>query len=262
MQDDLVTLTGADTDQDGLDNRFDNNNSTIEGTSARMGNGGTTTGDPTPGSITTVQRTLRAWGCATDRDWRCHTLILSCNVITFKAALQGQQVQLNWTVVCKQQIDHFLVERSVDMVNFSAAINTPGRPSVNEMEAYSGSDNITGITNDVIYYRLRSIATDGKESLSNIIAVRRSRNGITDLLILPNPVRDQLQLSVQAPSQGQAHIYVVDGKGRTIQHYAETLRPGSNTFTYPQVGTLPTGIYYLRMNIGEQVLTRKFSVIK
>ncbi len=46
LPDDNVTLTGIDTDDDGLDNRFDNNNSGAEATSAYMGNGGTTSGEP------------------------------------------------------------------------------------------------------------------------------------------------------------------------------------------------------------------------
>lgn len=41
-----MTLLGIDTDGDGLDDRFDNNNSSAEATSARMGNGGSTSGDP------------------------------------------------------------------------------------------------------------------------------------------------------------------------------------------------------------------------
>jgi len=227
-----------------------------------MGNGGSTVGDPTPGSTTTVQRTLVAWGCPTDRDWRCHTQILSCDVITFKAAMQNQQVPLNWTVMCKQEIDHFVVERSFDRVNFTDVLTTQGRPGVNEMESYAAIDNVAGFTNDIFFYRLRSVAVNGKTGLSNIIAVRRSRSNVTDVQILPNPVREQLQLLIQSPNQGLAQIYLVDGKGRTVQHYIETLRSGSNTFTYTRVSSLPQGIYYLRLNIGEEVITRKFSVLK
>ncbi|MBK6633326.1 MAG: hypothetical protein IPG38_02490 [Chitinophagaceae bacterium] len=49
LADDLVTLTGLDTDNDGLDNRFDSLNSVtnLKGTSYLMGNGGIFVGDPT-----------------------------------------------------------------------------------------------------------------------------------------------------------------------------------------------------------------------
>ena len=58
IADDLITLTGLDTDGDGLDNRFDSLNSVtnIKGTSYRLGNGGILTGDATPGTRSPVQK--------------------------------------------------------------------------------------------------------------------------------------------------------------------------------------------------------------
>ncbi|MBK8608418.1 MAG: hypothetical protein IPL84_00230 [Chitinophagaceae bacterium] len=52
-----------------MDDRFDSLNSVtnIKGTSYLMGNGGSFTGDPTPGSRTTVQRTNAP---QPNRDWR------------------------------------------------------------------------------------------------------------------------------------------------------------------------------------------------
>jgi len=62
IADDLVTLTGLDTDGDGLDNRFDSLNSVtnIKGTSYKMGTGGSLTGDPAPGTRATVQKKVPA----------------------------------------------------------------------------------------------------------------------------------------------------------------------------------------------------------
>ncbi|MEO6254651.1 MAG: hypothetical protein ABIO79_15170, partial [Ferruginibacter sp.] len=75
LADDNVTLTGLDTDGDGLDNRFDSLTSVtnIKGTSYRMGNLGTFTGDPAPGSRCTVQKKVAT---QTDRDWRYTSVVL------------------------------------------------------------------------------------------------------------------------------------------------------------------------------------------
>ena len=69
IPDDDVTLTGLDTDNDGLDNKFDSLNSVtnVKGTSYRMGNGGSAIGDPSPGSRTTVQKSTFS---QINRDWR------------------------------------------------------------------------------------------------------------------------------------------------------------------------------------------------
>ncbi len=262
--DDNVTLTGIDTDGDGLDDRFDNNNSSVKGTSAYMGNGGSTSGDPSPGSITTVQRTAIAagLGCSTERDWRCIFYILNCDLLTFNAKLQNQLVQLNWSVLCQQEIDHFIVERSQDRINFNDAVRTAARPVVNAQESYQATDDINGITSDLIYYRLKSVLPDGRTNLSKIITLRRNNNKETNIQIMPNPVRDQLQVLVNVSVSSWAQIYIVDGNGRIMQKYMEALLPGSNTFTYSQTANLPYGVYYLRIIIGDQIIIKKFSILK
>lgn len=264
--DDNVTLTGIDTDGDGLDDRFDANNASIEGTSAYMGNGGSTTGDPTPGSITTVQHTYiaNATGCPVERDWRCISYVLSCEITTFSAVLHDQQVNLDWTALCRQAVNHFVVQRSTDGINFGDIAVVPGRPNVNEEESYAAIDNnISGITSDRIYYRLITVSASGRTKTSNIIVVRLDNSKSSNLQVLPNPVQNQLQIIVSTTASATAAIIVADASGRVVMRFNEKLLPGSNSFSYTEVSLLPSGTYYLRLHTGgDKVLTRKFSVIK
>ena len=262
LPDDLVTLTGVDTDGDGLDDRFDNNNSSSEATSARMGNGGTITGDASPGSTTTVQHTVVPFGCATERDWRCLPYILNCEFISFKAVLQNKIVILDWTALCRQDVSSFVVERSTDRVHFTPAFTTAGNQMLNEVESYNGTDNINGINETMIYYRLRSIMANGRELVSNIIAVRQANGSATELRILPNPVQDLLQVSVNVPQNSIARIRIMDATGRTLYRFNENLLKGSNTLTYTQVSLLNEGIYFVQVELDEKKLTAKFNKLK
>jgi uncharacterized repeat protein (TIGR01451 family) len=262
MPDDNVTLTGVDTDGDGLDDRFDANNSSVESTSAYMGNGGTTSGDPTPGSITTVQHTNVTWGCATERDWRCVFYILSCDIISFKAVLKDQVVKLDWTVFCKQEADHFIVQRSKIGTSFTDVAILPARPAINEMENYSNIDDITGISSEYFYYRLITVLKNGNRNFSNIISVHRKINEENNVQVLPNPVRDQFHILISSASQAIAEIILIDGNGKTMQSQKEHLQSGTNTFTYTWTKNLPSGLYYLKVNIGDLFFTRKLYIIK
>lgn len=262
LPDDLVSLLGTDTDGDGLDDRFDANNSSFEGTSARMGNGGSTTGDPTPGSTTTVQRTANSVSCGQQRDWRCYPYVLNCEIITFKGNLKNDMVTLDWTVLCKQQIDHFVIERSLDRVTFDEVAQVMARQNVNEAEDYVTIDNISNISQEVIYYRLRTLSPDGKFSLSNIIAIRRSKGSGADVIIFPNPVRTHLQVNIQSMVNTQAKISIVDGNGRTLHRYNEMLLPGTNSFTFHNTERLPAGIYYLRVELETGLIVKKFNLIR
>jgi uncharacterized repeat protein (TIGR01451 family) len=262
--DDNVSLTGSDSDDDGLDDRFDNNNSSARGTSAYMGTGGSTTGDSPPGSFTMVQQSAMSLlaGCGTERDWRCLGFILNCQIITFKGLSQGQMVRLDWTVLCRQEVAHFIVERSTDNLIFNAIGTVAGRPVVNEIDSYHGTDDISLLNGDVVYYRLKTVMHDGKTYTSNSISIRRDSRKNTVVQIFPNPVRDQLQVSVTAATGLAAQFYLLDGNGKLVKKYTENILPGSNTFTYSETRNLPNGVYYLRVNLGEQPVTHKFSILK
>ncbi len=259
LPDDLVTLTGNDTDGDGLDDRFDNTNLSAKATSARMGNGGTITGDPTPGSVTTVQHTNMTFGCATERDWRCLPYILSCEIIRFKAAMNEQLVQLDWTAYCRQEVSYFVIERSTDQSLFEAVQQVKGRAVLNEAEAYTVNDLVTGITAPVIYYRLRSVMRSGRTVISPVIAVRQSAGNHNSVKILPNPVKDQLQLSVTTVQNSQADIMIMDAGNRLLFRFTAQLRQGSNTLQYPEIANLPGGVYFLRIRMNETMIVMKFN---
>ncbi len=262
LPDDNVALTGIDTDSDGLDDRFDNNNSNAKVTSAYMGNGGSTSGDPSPGSITTVQHTAFPWGCATERDWRCIFYILSCDIISFKAVLQNQQVKLDWTVFCKQEVDQFFIQRSVDGISFTDIAMINGRAVINEADSYSAIDDITRVNSDFLYYRLLTIMKNGKRSISNVIIIRKKSNQDADVQVMPNPVRDQFQLLITTTTTAVAGIHFIDGNGRTLKTHKEQLQPGNNTYTYNWTTGLPSGLYYLRINLATEYFTRKIYIIK
>lgn len=262
LPDDNVTLTGIDTDGDGLDDRFDANNTSTKATSARMGNGGTTSGDPSPGSITTVQRTIVPWGCGTERDWRCIFYILSCDIISFKGVAQNQQVKLDWTIFCKQEADQFIVQRSVDGVSFTDAATVLSLSVINEAQSYSVIDDIRTVNAEILYYRLITILKNGKKSISNVIRFhRKTRNG-SEVQMLPNPVRDNFQLSITTTISSIAEIFLFDGNGKNLKTHQERLQPGSYSFTYNWTHELPSGVYYLQVNIGSDHFKRKVYVIK
>ena len=113
-----------------------------------------------------------------------------------------------------------------------------------------------------MYYRLKAVLQNGETSISNIISVRRDSRKTTVVQIFPNPVPDRLQVSVNATTSLTAQIYILDGNGKPVKKYTENVVPGSNTFTYSETRNLPNGIYYLRLNLGEQLITQKFNVLK
>jgi uncharacterized repeat protein (TIGR01451 family) len=259
LADDLVTLTGIDTDNDGLDNRFDTDNSSAEGTSAYMGNGGTFTGDASPGSNTMVQKTF---AFTTDRDWRAITFILDCDYKTFNAVLQNDKVLLDWTVYCRQYIDYFEIERSVDGRNFISVKTVTAIPVLQEVTAYNTTDDISQLNEKILYYRLKAVSHSGRLKLSNIISVRPGSSLISQIVISPNPVREVLQLSIKAENSGKADISVFDASGKRVLKVKQSLLPGVNNLSFTEVQQWQKGIYIVLIDTGEAILRRKFNLLK
>jgi len=155
-----------------------------------------------------------------------------------------------------------VVERSTDRVHFTPAFTTAGNQMLNEVESYSGADNINGINESLIYYRLRSIMANGRELVSNIIAVRQGNAAATELRILPNPVHELLQVSVNVPQNSTARIIIMDAAGRVLYRFNETLLKGSNTLAYTQAALLQEGMYFVQIELDDKKMIAKFNKLK
>lgn len=258
MADDLVTLTGIDTDGDGLDDRFDNNNSSAEATSAFMGDGGTTSGDPTPGSITTVQHTNVAYGCVSERDWRCIPYLLNCEYISFKATALSDLVRLDWTVLCKQEVDYFVLERSKDGQHFNEIGRLDGRPVINEEEVYSATDNLSGLNEPVFYYRLRSVMFTGRSNTSPVIAVHHAAKNPISARIIPNPVNEQLHICIYSSIDAPAALIITDAAGAVLLRIQKGLLKGENKVDCLLDYRFPAGIYFIKITAADFSISSKF----
>jgi hypothetical protein len=226
-----------------------------------MGNGGSTSGDPTPGSITTVQRTPSLW-CGTERDWRCVYFVLSCDIVSFKASLQNRDANLEWTVLCDQEVDHFVIERSLDGTNFTALHSIAGVPGANRSITYYDRDNLSSVTKSVVYYRLIIYTANGKISVSNIISLKLTSFNLNYVEIAPNPVKTGLQLLISVVKATKADIYIYDAGGQVVCKFKEILQPGSVTLNYNSTDKLPNGVYYLHVYLDDENIKRKFTKVK
>ncbi|MBS1607857.1 MAG: T9SS type A sorting domain-containing protein [Bacteroidetes bacterium] len=258
--DDGVALTGVDTDGDGLDNFFDLL-STTKGTSAKMGNGGSFTGDASPGSKTSVQRNA-THGCATERDWRCVSYILKCNIITFKGSLENKTVSLEWAALCDQDADYFTVERSIDGNAFTYLGLVEVGVVANKPTTFRYADNISLVKSSFVYYRLKTVTKQAKISYSSIVAIPLNDNSKQDIHIVPNPVTNQLRLTITSFSKLKADVQIFDENGRMMMNRSANVKAGTNYLEFSETENYPMGVYYLRVKLDNNVITRKFNKVK
>jgi len=255
LSDDLVTLTGLDTDGDGLDNRFDSLNSTIniKGTSYLMGTGGTLTGDPTPGSRCTVQQKTVG---QPNRDWRFVGVVLPVQFINFNGIPQNAQVLLNWTILATKEVDRFEIERSIDNIVYTTAGTVNDIVKLNEEERFSYKDDINGIASEVMYYRLKVIGKAGEIKYSNLLMVRLSPVKTT-VSIMPNPVNDVAVVKFFAAKESVITLRLIDNLGKIVLLQKQKAFKGNNALQLTGLGKYSPGVYSLQLWMNDEIVTMK-----
>lgn len=256
--DDDVSLTGLDTDGDGLDNRFDSLNSVtnIKGTSYRMGNGGSFIGDATPGSRTTVQKTQLS---QTDRDWRFVGFMLPVQFLHFSGTPNNNTVLLSWAIIAEKEIDRFEIERSVNGLNF-IKVTAVNRPVVLQVQQnFSSTDDISNVNSDVIYYRLKVIGKAGAIKYSNTISIKKSISR-TEISIFPNPVNHYISINMYADKAGMMFISLIGNAGRLILQEKRKFAKGFNNIKIEQIDRYPNGLYILKIEADGIVTAKKIII--
>jgi trimeric autotransporter adhesin len=258
LADDLVTLTGLDTDGDGLDNRFDSLNSVtnIKGTSYRMGTGGTFTGDPAPGSKTTVQRQFVSQA---DRDWRFVGNVLPAQFLNFTGVLQNSMVPLNWTIITTKEIDHFEVERSTDNATYIKVGTVSDAVRLNEQQSFGFTDNVSNVSSEIIYYRLKIIGKSGEIQYSNILFVRKATK--TMLSFMPNPANNYVTLNIVVDRNIKANISIVDKVGKKVLTQNENLVKGTNNLTL-DIAKYSEGVYAIIVETTDAKIIKQLIIVR
>ncbi|HEU4472214.1 MAG TPA: PQQ-dependent sugar dehydrogenase [Flavisolibacter sp.] len=143
-------------------------------------------------------------------------IVLPAEFLTFKGKLlPSKEIELEWEANVDDQHKHFVVEKSVNRLQFSPIGTVEGQP-------YRLIDKNPSIGNN--YYRIKQVDLDGKVSYSGIINVVYHPSGLL-VTVYPNPVKAQLGIRLEAQQADQLRLQVTDVVGRQV--YSSILNAGS-----------------------------------
>ena len=108
-----------------------------------------------------------------------------------------------------------------------------------------------------LYYRLISADKDGRTQNSNIISVRMDAGKQDGLMLLQNPVADQLNLQLSSSVKENGTIIITDDAGRQLISKLVPLNNG-NVFTAIPVHMLAAGNYYITLINSSGKQTKSF----
>lgn len=180
--------------------------------------------------------------------------VLPLTLLEFNGRLANNNGLLNWKTTDEQKTSSFDIERSTDGRNYTAvgnlaAFNTGG------IHQYNYTDNnITSLGVPVVYYRLKQKDIDGRFTYSRIVALSldNSRNMI---LLYPNPVINEANLTVTTNKKQQLQVNVIDNAGRIVKQQQWNVTAGSSSLSV-NISSLAKGMYYLELK-GETINERR-----
>lgn len=189
---------------------------------------------------------------------------LPVTLLNFSAAYRNGVTVLNWETENEVNFSHYEVERKTEsgadyiIVDSKQANGNAGR------SAYTSSDNISSLTDGVVYYRLRMVDVDGKFKYSNVIMVRKEKKTITGISLSPNPVISTANATVrfEAASNTVVSLRVMDMAGRQVLAQQNNVTGGTNSIQVNNLNRLQPGLYIIQLVNGNELSAFKFSVVQ
>ncbi len=186
------------------------------------------------------------------------SVALPIKLTSFTGVNKSNTITLYWQTAYEQNSSHYTIQRSVDGVNFTDVDRVAANGSSNIPLNYSYNDMLpTNVKmHKTVFYRLKSVDTDGNFGYSDILAMQLDKTAI-QLLVSPNPAKDILQVQTASGLAGNGVLTITDITGRQLYRRDVMLQPGSNTIPV-NISLFGPGIYSVRLVNGSESHVKQF----
>lgn len=178
----------------------------------------------------------------------------------FDAARRAEDADLSWTTSSEINSRSFEIERSLDGENFEYVGSVKAAGNSQVRNSYKFTDiNAAQISNfGMAYYRLKIVDLDGSYEYSKVKAVDfgKDREGM-ELEVYPNPFNEGFTMKISSTTDAAASYELIDLSGRSWSSGVVQVKDADNLIDVSALNQAPAGIYFLRVNLGDQVLVKK-----
>ncbi len=173
-------------------------------------------------------------------------------VLDFNGEKQNLSNFLSWKENLGADIFYFIIERSEDGNSFSTIDTVKENGNI----AYKYSDNNINELQPY-FYRLKIITKSGHAAYSNIILIKAENNS-KNILVYPNPVKNQLKFQLIAEKQSRYNVVIADVSGKVVIKVSPPLFERGNNYFTIDTYKLSAGTYTLMVSNDQNKYVRKF----
>lgn len=187
----------------------------------------------------------------------CETLPIE--LIEFNVEKQSGNVELNWSTASELNNDYFVIEKSVDGIDFKAIGTVDGSGNSNQLLHYSFLDQ--NPYSGTSYYRLMQFDYDGASSSSDIKSIHiQSGSIVGEPKIWPNPISDNWTLSFVSSTHQKVEMNMYNSQGQLVSTETLDAVEGANSIQ-GDLHHLSKGIYYMIIVDNTQV-SKTIKIVK
>ncbi len=176
---------------------------------------------------------------------------LPIELVDFTATKRDANVLLEWSTALEINNDKYIIERSNNGEDFTmiGAVQGAGNSSTTNNYSYVDERPFFGIN----YYRLRQVDFDGSSTLSQVEVVRFETESI-EMVIAPNPSSDYTYVNLTKGLEQEATLEVFNVLGARV---GQVLIDQDQMIQRLNINFLPNGTYFVRLQVGDKLLTQK-----
>lgn len=195
----------------------------------------------------------------TTTDVVCITVVrppLPVELLTFEGYHQGDRNYLYWTTASEINNAYFIVEKSLDGVNYEAIGKVQGAGTVSEVRYYDLMD-----LNPVVgknHYRLKQVDFDGsfEYSQSIVIEVDELAWNFEVLKLIPNPTEGEINVRLSSDADAQMVYAIYNMMGQQIITKQVSIYTGMNSLEL-DLSNLANGVYNLVLDNGNEKIIQR-----
>jgi hypothetical protein len=170
-------------------------------------------------------------------------------------------VTLNWSTATELNNKGFEIERSIDNSVFQTIGFISGHGTTTEAKNYSFVDD--GISTGTYYYRLKQIDFDGSVTYSHVIS--------SDVTVAhefnlnqnyPNPFNPSTKINYSVKETGLVKLSVYNLLGEVVSVLVNQNQEAGSYDVKFDASNIQSGVYFYKLESGNQVETKKMILIK
>ena len=168
---------------------------------------------------------------------------LPVELINFSLVQEDKNIRLNWETASEVNAEEFIVERSIDGVEFEeiGLVNATGNSLETQYYNYLDLTVEAGVN----YYRIKQIDLDGMYIYYDVKSIEVEI--FMKLTAFPNPAKDYIELMGELPSHQVSTLQVFDQSGRMTYNGQHQFTAGCMRLDTDNLNMKLPGIYYIKI---------------